>query len=255
MIKIDPNPYAPLPALCKSVDREQRDGLVEIIERFLNEESTAFEFDEALDDYRGSDDATVKYVAEAVWYHYDDCEDHLVTMSKPEWDYFQRLLLLLKSEGEIVTDSKRNWSWTQLAAVASLLVFLWFIWQFGWGYHLLAFSIPLGIVSITITFVRQKSQTRGPYDYILSPFPTFSDLSATYRSVVSFSKKRYPGKLVDRKIRSRVAEFGVPLQFYASWLMLAPIPLFFQAFPTTETTVSVKTATDTDRKFDFTLPH
>ena len=96
------------------VDRAQRDGLANTIRQFLREQSTAFEFDEALDDYRSSTDPTVRFVTNAAWLHYDDCDDHIVTLSKREWDYFQRLLLLLESDGQIAMTSTRRWSWTQL---------------------------------------------------------------------------------------------------------------------------------------------
>jgi len=221
-------------------DRVQRDGLAGLIRQFLSEQSTAFEFDEALDDYRQSADPTVRFVTDAVWYHYDDCDDHMVVLSKPEWDFFQRLLLLLESDQQIVTTSTRRWSWTQLVACTSLLAFGWCIWHFGCGQHLLVFSIPFGIVSIFVSFVRNRTRSTGPYDYILVPFRTFSDLSAAHKSAAAFTKERYPRHLANRKIRSRVAEFGMRLQLYAAWLLLAPIPLFVQTFPMTETHTSVK---------------
>ena len=222
------------------VDRAQRDGLADTIRRFLSEQSTAFEFDEALDEYGESADPTVQFVTNAVWYHYDDCDDHIVTLSKPEWDYFQRLLLLLESDRQIAITSMRRWSWTQLVAFICLLAFAWCIWHFGWGQHLLVFSMPFGVVSILISFVRNKTRSTGPYDHILTPFPTFTDLSATYGSAVAFRKNRYPRSLTNRRIRSRVAEFGVRLQMYAAWLMLSPIPLLVQTFPMTDTQTSVK---------------
>ena len=224
------------------VDRTQRDGLADTIRQFLSDQSTAFEFDEELDDYRKSADPTVQFVTNAVWYHYDDCDDHIVTLSRPEWDYFQRLLLILQSDRQIVITAVRRWSWTQLVACISLLSFAGCIWHFGWGQHLLVFSVPFGVVSIVISFVRNKTRVTGPYDQILSPFPTFTDLSSTYRSTVTFRKKRYPRSLTNRRIRSRVAEFGVQLQMYAAWLMLSPIPLLVQTLPMTDTQTSVKSA-------------
>ena len=237
-----PNPYEPPTAVGTDevVDRSRRDRLADIIRQFLNEESTAFEFDEALDDYRNSADPTVQFVTNTIWYHYDDCTDHLVTLSKPEWDYFQRLLLLLESDRQIAITSNRRWSWTQLVACTSLLGFAWCLWQFGWGQHLLVFSIPFGVVSIFISCVRNRTRSTSSFEQILCPFPTFTDLSATYRSVPMFTKNRYPRPLTKRKIRSPVAEFGLRLQLYAAWLMLSPIPLLVQSFPITETQVSIK---------------
>jgi hypothetical protein len=242
---MNPNPYdSPLAtSAIERIDRAQRDGLAHAIRQFLSEQSSAFEFDEALDDYRSSADPTVQFVTDAVWYNYDDCDDHIVTLSKPEWDYFQRLLLLLDSDRQIAITLTRRWSWTQLVACVSLLAFVWCIWHFGWGQHLLVFSIPFGVVSIFISFVRNQERSSGPYDQVLTPFSTFSDLSAAYRSAATFTKNRYPRCLANRRIRSRVAEFGVLLQMYAAWLMLSPIPLLAQSLPLTETQTSVKAVT------------
>ncbi len=111
---MNPNPYdSTLPTSPdEPVDRQKRDGLTRTIRQFLSEQSSAFEFDEALDAYRVWTDPTVRFVTNAVWYHYDDCDDHMVTLSKPEWDYFQRLLLLLDSDSQIAIASMRRWSWT-----------------------------------------------------------------------------------------------------------------------------------------------
>lgn len=222
------------------VDRAGRDALAETIRLFLDEQTSAFRFDESLDEFRNSSDPGVRFVTRAVWYHYDDCDDHVVTLSKDEWDYLQRLLLLLESDCQVAITSVRRWSWTQFVACGCLVGFGWCIWRFGWGEHLLVLSIPFGLISIVISFLRNANRTTGAYDQILAPFSTFSDLSATYRSSRAFTKMRYPSALTNRRIRSRVAEFGIRLQMYAGWLLLSPIPLLVQTFPLTETRTDIK---------------
>ena len=103
----------------------------------------------------------------------------------------------------------------------------------------MAFSIPFGVVSILISLVRAKIRPKDPYGPIISPFSSFADLSSAYRSATGFAKARYPGKLAHRRIRSRVAEFGVRLQMYATWLMFSPIPLLVQSLPVHETRTHV----------------
>lgn len=241
---MNPNPYdSPTVGNAEDVaDRAGREALAATIRQFLHEQTSAFTFDEALDEFRNSSDPTVRFVTQAVWYHYDDCDNHMVTLSKQEWDYFQRLLLLLESDRQIAMTSVRRWSWTQFVALGCLLGFGWSIWRFGWGEHLLVFSIPFGFISIIISFLRSQKRTTGAYDQILMPFSTFSDLSATYRATPAFSKKRYPSGLTRRRIRSRVAEFGIRLQMYAGWLLLSPIPLLVQTFPLAETRTDIKPA-------------
>lgn len=223
-------------------DRESRDSLAATIRRFLDGEISAFAFDDALQPFHRSSDPTVRYVTSAVWYHYDDCKDHMAALSKPEWDYFQRLLLLLQSDNQVETTTVRHWSWTQVAAVVALLGFIWCIYQFGWGRHLLAFSIPFGLASIAISFFRQSHIAVSPYKPLLAPFSNFQELSDTYRTTAGFAKKRCPAPVERRRIRSRVAEFGARLQLYGVWLMFSPLPLLVQSLPMAETRTRVRSA-------------
>ena len=119
--------------------------MVEVINRYLSEELTAFKLDEALSGIGArTKDETVKQVAELFWYHYDDVEDHKVVASKEEWDYFQRLLLILKSDAEIVQETGiRKWTARQAVAAACLAVFGYAVIKTGFGSHLLVVTIPL----------------------------------------------------------------------------------------------------------------
>ena len=51
------------------------------------------------------------YVVDALWCHYDDCTDHKVVLSKPAWDYFHRLMLLVKSDAEVQFASTTRKFW------------------------------------------------------------------------------------------------------------------------------------------------
>jgi hypothetical protein len=220
--------------------REQRDELAGVIRSFLDEQITAFKFDELLDEFRESTDETIRYVTGAAWYHYDDCDDHFVTLSKPEWDYFQRLLLLLESDNQIEITTKRRWHWSQVVALAALAGFLWLAVQVGWGSQLLIAAIPFGVVSISISYLRARTGRDGPYDAVLSPFASFAELKSTFDSVTTFRKTRYPRTLERRRIRSPLLNFAYQLQFFAGWLMFSPVPLLVQTLPVTETRTRIK---------------
>jgi hypothetical protein len=237
-VVMEPNPYQSPREACDLpddiVDRAQRSALRAAICRFLSEEATAFEFDESLDPFRDSPDSAVRYVAEAAWYHYDDCHDHLVALSKPEWDYFQRLLLLLDSGHQVKTVHTRHWSVTQLVALLALAGFLGAVWHSGFGYHLLLVVLPLGLVSIGISGLRTATADVGPYDAIIFPFASLADLRAAYESV-AFRKCRYPRKLAARRIRSPFMATLNLLHVYAFWLVLSPLALAYQMLPWRET--------------------
>ncbi len=219
------------------VDRRQRDALAAVIRRYMNEEITAFAFDEQLNQFHGSSDDAVCFIAGALWYHYDDCTDHLAVLSKPEWDYFQRLLLLLESDYRLETVSVRRWSLTQLVALIALVGFGWVVIQLGWGTHLLAAAMPFGIVSMAISWFRRATATTGQYDPRLFPFASFADLRTAYEQV-AFKKARYPRHIASRRIRWSLLTKTIELKGYVVWMMLSPLVLLFQTLPIRETHVS-----------------
>jgi len=219
-------------------DRARLSGL---IQRFLNGDITAFQFDEALDEFRGSNDSVIAFTVDALWYFYDDCDDHHVALPKWQWDYIQRLLLLLASNCTVHTQSKWCWSWTQLAAAVCLALFVVLAIQVGWGAHLLIASIPFGMASIALSKVpRATPFSADPLTHIIHPFATFADLRTAYEAV-QFQKARYPRDIGDRRIRSEFSDRLNSVELHAGWLVLAPLPLLFQMFPH-KATLTVATA-------------
>ncbi|MAX36757.1 MAG: hypothetical protein CME33_09360 [Gimesia sp.] len=234
-----PNRYDPHNTAPTAISRE---SLAELIQSFLASDITAFVFDEKLDAYRESDDPVIRHVVDAVWYYYDDCDDHLVCFSKQEWDYFQRLLLVLSSDCRVEAKSQRRWSGKQLIAALSLCTFAYFAIQSGWGQHLLILSIPFGVISIAISFWHSHDASLpDPYAPIIFPFATFSDLAIAYRSS-GFRKTPYPKHIGTRTIRSPFMTAFGQFYTYTMWLILAPFPLLFQAFPTTQTETRIRAA-------------
>jgi hypothetical protein len=208
-----------------------RDSLAELIQSFLASNISAFAFDEQLDAFRGSDDPVIRHVVDAVWYYYDDCDDHLVCLSKQEWDYFQRLLLVLASDCRVQTKSCRRWSVRQLIAGLSLCLFAYFAVRTGWGQHLFILSIPFGAISIALSFWSSlRTSGPDPFASIIFPFATFSDLATAYR-LSGFRKTQYPKHIGERAIRSPFMAAVWQIHAYAMWLILSPIPLLLQTLP------------------------
>lgn len=232
------NPYAPPNSATEPESvgvLPSRSNLAGTIESFLAGDLSAFEFDDRLDAFRESDDPVIQVVTTAVWYYYDDCDDHLVSLSKPEWDYFQRLLLLLASDCKVDTQTRRVWSLRQLVAAVSLILFIYFAAETGWGRHLLVLAIPFGVISMLLCYVDREPRTQvDPYQPIICPFATLSDLEVAYRSS-QFRKTRYPKEIAGRSIRSPFMDGFHQLYAHIVWLLLSPIPLLLQSFPETET--------------------
>jgi hypothetical protein len=217
--------------------RYDRDSLIEVINRYLSEELTAFKLDRVLSEIGArSKDETVKQVVDLFWCHYDDIEDHKVVASKEEWDYFQRLLLILKSDAEIVQETgQRKWTPRQAVAAVCLALFVLAVAKTGFGYHLLVVTIPLGVVSMLLSHWRSRDEARRLHDQTaLMPFGSVSELLSLRRKVRNFVKARYPARLGSRQIRGPVSAAAMWLHFGVVWLILSPVALTFQMMPEPE---------------------
>lgn len=224
-----------------TVDRDSRAKLASVIRQFLTGDLSAFEFDDRLfDDIEKSDDQTINFIVSALWFHYDDCVDHPVALSRSEWDYFHRLLLILESDAHIESESQRIWRPPQLIAAIGLLGFIYCAMLVGIGIHLLILSIPFGALSIALSFWRQRyTPTLTADEESLFPFSSFTELLTARRSIAHFVKQRYPSEIANRQIRTKTMEAILWFQWYMIWLLLSPIALLFQTLPLRQSTTRV----------------
>jgi hypothetical protein len=215
------------------VDREQRENLANVIDRYLHEELTALEFDDEIFDLRyQTTDETVQHVIDFLWQFYDDCDDHKVVLDRVSWNCWQRLLLLLKSEASLNCTTKRIWSTSQIIAAVALAGFLWLASRAGFGEQLMIVAIPFGIVSIILSKWRSRLyQQADDGDVTLYPFSSVGQILWVGHSVRGFRKEQFPPHLTSRRIRGRLGVFGKYLQFYSSWLLFSPIALCAQLLP------------------------
>ena len=227
------------------VNRSDRDALVEVINEYLEEKINAFTLDERLSKIEArTDDPTVQWVRAQLWYCYDDCKDHQVVGDKAEWDLIQRLLLLLKSDASVVVEvGPAKWAARQAVAALCLIVAGWTVWRTGWGEHLLITNIPLGVISMCLAYWRRRAENRiEAHSAALVPFGSVAQLRSLRRTLSGVVKRRYPGQLAKRRIRSPAVDFLLWLQFGALWLMFSPVALLFQLRPERTTGWRVVTA-------------
>ena len=227
------------------IDRQNRSRLVAVITRYMNEEVMAFAFDnEIFQICNASDDATVRFVVTSLWFHYDDCKDHLAGLSKEEWDYFQRLILLLESNSEIERVVRRRWSLRQIIAVVALLGFgLCVVWL-GFGWHLFGVALAFGPVSILLARWRSYSDMKQTKEQLgLLPFSSFAELRATRKTTVGFSKRKYPSHVETRKVHGRLMVAAAWMNGMVLWSFVSPLILLFQTLPEKETTTRIREGT------------
>ena len=64
----------------------------------------SWKFDDLMYDAAlGSDDETLEFIADAAWPYYCDVRNHHCELNRHEWNLYQRLLLLLRSEASVIT--------------------------------------------------------------------------------------------------------------------------------------------------------
>jgi hypothetical protein len=221
------------------IDRTARVQMAKALRSYMDEEITAFAFDQALSEANPSPkDKTARMIADLLWFHYDDCADHKIVASKQEWDFFNRLLLLLESDGEIETiGASRNWPPSRVAAALLFLAFVFLAIRGGWSGYLMAYAVPFGPPSMLLAWLnarRLRKQT-FPAESALIPFPSVGSLLALRRRVPGFRRSRYPKAIADRQIRSPLFAKLMWLPQLMAWCMFAPLVLLVQMLPETHT--------------------
>lgn len=216
-----------------AVDRTHRDELVAAIDRFCNDEITAFEFDDVIFEIRDrTADETVQRVVDILWHFYDDCQDHQVRLDRVCWNYFQRLKLLLKSDAALDCSVRRLWSSGQLIAALALAAFLWVAYRAGLGSQLYVVAMPFGLISIGLSVWRRRLYRAAlDWDESLSPFASVGQLLWVAHGVPGFRKERYRPELASRRLRDAGSLFVLYLQMYAHWLLFGPVVLMGQMLP------------------------
>ena len=204
------------------VDREARDKLSDVIRAYMDDKIVSDDLDNFLLFRNLTKDETVEYIAHDLFFYYDDFVDHHIVASKELWDYFNRLLLLLESDGEITFST--HWSIRQLIAAFCLAGMLMLAHRWGVGKDLLTLLYPVGIITLIWTnLLSRKLTKREKAENSIAPFSSIANLLAIRRRVPTFSKHFYPQVLQQRRIRSKFKEMIVPLFYIAAAPMLCPL--------------------------------
>ena len=226
------------------IDLEARQKLKGSIQDYLDEKSTAFEFDEQLQDIETEDESVQEAVAN-LWLFYDDCKDHKIVARKEDWDFFQRLILFLDSDLEIAelyeNEKRTKRNFTQLAALAALLiqVFMFIQGQDWWAVTVLGalVSIPIWIVRrryLDQLFTKQERSDSLRWQQKFYPFIGLGQMKQL-AAKIDFHKSPYPKHLEDREIRKKSERKLIMvysyLCIYGIHLIVSPAILLFECFP------------------------
>lgn len=168
------------------------------IERFLDEELSLIEFDDKSDAIAAqTEDQTIKRCHVAYLSRYYDIDvsrealrDKRGVYCKEEWDFLYRVLLLLRSDGELITEVQTRWSWEQIVPVVMVVPFIIAFAYIDASQMLITLLVVLPIIS-GVALWRSDREKWSKRDEAMSPFSTISEILAARRRVPSFVKRRY----------------------------------------------------------------
>ncbi|HVX14930.1 MAG TPA: hypothetical protein VHC22_27315 [Pirellulales bacterium] len=231
------NPYAS-PAefsddpVASVVNRPPREELAEAVEDFLSDRIGAFEFDERLRKICDeTPDHTVQIVAEQLWCFYDDITDHPAVLTKEEWNLIQRLMLIVRSGGELEQSDRRVTHASQGVALATLVATGSVSFAIPQAWPLFVFLA--GLISIGLSWWREHRLylCLKPDPWCMWPFPSFAAISRALQRAPDFRKKKWRPELAKRHIRSADSLFALRLPGWVGWCLASPIALAAQCFP------------------------
>ncbi len=140
-----------------------------------------------------SSDATIRHACEILADYDEDFEDDLHLMEKHEWDYLERVRLVLLSNAHLDRKTKCVLGARRILVAASLVCFASFVVVTGPGWHLLVGTSMLGIAVLCYGLIHSAWASEGNKEkQILEPFISAQQLNAIRRSTTDFQKSKFP---------------------------------------------------------------
>lgn len=90
----------------QTIDKKARMFLADTIQSYLGGKISNIEFDEIISKIE-SEDPLIDYCVKYLWFFYDDIKTHTVSVDKNGWDFYWRLILLLRSDCTVVVRKRR----------------------------------------------------------------------------------------------------------------------------------------------------
>ncbi len=196
------------------VSREDRDTLIEILDKFTGEESKTGDFLQRI--YKLDESTNDQMVSEFIE-ELDEFTDGmknktLYGISKEGWDYLKRIRLLLKTDAEFETKKTRHWM--PIYQSISLILFITEISIFyndGYTFSSIFAAIIFGLIIYFISGFRSKSIDKliskqpEQNDYDIYPFIRYIDIVKALHITKRYRKIPCPDKF--RTIKKKACFF------------------------------------------------
>ncbi len=186
-----------------------------------------------------SDDPTVQMAYKIFIQHHEACGGEIHLIDKSEWDYLERIRLVLLSDAELLEHSQPiNFNRQNLLSLLASTSFFLFWYLSGTGWHLLLYTVPLGLLLfLTQEVFTDKIPKLNLYQGIIEPFISLQQLEKTYHSVSNFQKNKFPAKYRNKKSWSWTSFEGNLIILIM--LIFSPLILLIMSIPDSNTQYTV----------------
>ena len=214
------------------IDRENRDKLIAVTEKFLNYEIDSFEFDDEITEIaNNTNDKTVTKIRNILWHYYDDAVNHKASLTKIGWDTIWRFMLILKSDKELILKKETKYTIRQVVALIFLIILAVSYLKFGFNTNTVLIYIIAGFLSMSLSWLRENSNENKLINWTIYPFPNITELLKLKRKHPTFKKPKFNQKLQEQKIRNDIENGLLNIVFRFFWFVFTPAVLIYQSMP------------------------
>jgi len=220
------------------VDRNARDRMIAAIRAYMAGATTDKQFDDEICRIE-TEDETVTLLVFSL-----ECDfptGRKLAAAKPQWDSFNRILLLIESDAELADGNwRRRAAAIQIGAAVSLIAYVALLVHMGFdegSYGLL--MLPFGIVTaLLLLFDRLTDRRENPrrdLERYIDPFPSIASILRVRRRMPAFARMPYPRSL-KRAFRKNLVTrvLGTSLQgavVFACLAIFAPAVMLYLSQP------------------------
>jgi hypothetical protein len=211
----------------RQIDRDARNRLIQSLDAFLHREIDKDTFAGKIDDIdNNSSDSTVLFGYVTFQSFCDYFQPYYANLSKCEWDYLQRIRLLLASDARVCESTRL--SRREVVAATTLILAVTAGLFIGFNIYLVLLWGVVAPVSLVLGHWRNEPT---PEALRLLPFASVKQLLHVRLTTPAFRKERHPADHHYFQSESAVKEAILSAQTYVFWVVFSPFALLFQMIP------------------------
>lgn len=132
----------------------------------------------------------------------------------------------------ITITSPFGYGWRNLLSGLGFFLYVLVVIEYGFGYQLLRVTVVFGLAIFACGKLFPRNSLQSPYQSIVRPFTSFSELRRAFGNADGFKKLRY--KKTPNKRGAAVGQWFCGCPAMLVFVVMSPILLLLLALPNTE---------------------